>query len=143
MRYLHAYLAIAICVVQAKAALQIVPGLPFPVAAQGMRWIGSVTPGGRNVTLYGTLDEVDAQIDEMKLRPEEEWPFSTEIEEMSILPNIAPRADGLFKRVRSGIDCNNARGDTFVIYAFDIIRAIVEHDGSCGSPAAASHPLLL
>lgn len=56
MRYLHAYLAIAICVVQAKAALQIVPGLPFPVAAQGMRWIGSVTPGGRNVTLYGTLD---------------------------------------------------------------------------------------
>ena len=57
--YLHTYVAVALCAslpVDPKPALVRVPGLPFPLAPEGMRWTGPVTPGSQNVTLYGTVD---------------------------------------------------------------------------------------
>jgi len=136
MQYLPTFLAIAICVVQANAALTTVPGLPYPLAPQGMRWIGSVTPGSRNVTLYGTVDKIISQLDDLKLRPEEEWPLSTEAEEKSVLNSTTLDTTSITKRSYVDVNCNIAGSPSeFPLSAVQIIWAITDLAGSCGSSA--------
>jgi hypothetical protein len=59
MQYLYTYIVVALSAilpVNAAAALERVPGLPYPLDPKGMRYTGPVTTGGRNVTVYGTVD---------------------------------------------------------------------------------------
>ncbi|KAL2061627.1 hypothetical protein VTL71DRAFT_7004 [Oculimacula yallundae] len=122
------------CAVQADAALVTVPGLPYPLAPKGMQWIGSVTPGSRNVTLYGTADNILSQLDNLKLIPEERWPLTTEAEERSMLPNTTGYAKRSYSWTQAGVDCNNAIRTAGPWQALEVIHAIVRLPGQCGSP---------